>query len=262
MIVNGTPYYIGTSGYKYDDWKDVFYPTLAHNYEMLEHYSRKMNFLEITFTFYKIPLKRTIASLLDRVGDDFKFSVRLTKEFLKNKYTEQDVIAFNEGISPLLEAGSLAAIYADFNYGFSAKKAHFEHLCNLKSHFSYVPFFVELPNRTWYKERYVEDFKANNIGVIINDTPEIKGLAPYFPVNTNLNTYFRLHGKNKLWLTPEDRINEYNYSIIEMRKFKADAARLSILSNSVFISFCNVPQAHAPRNAEQFIKMLERDLKK
>jgi uncharacterized protein YecE (DUF72 family) len=90
MKINDTEFFIGTSGYKYDDWKNKFYPPIKHNYEMLEYYSSKFNFLEITFTFYKIPIERTIASLLDRIGNNFKFSIRLTKKFLKNKYSKED----------------------------------------------------------------------------------------------------------------------------------------------------------------------------
>lgn len=262
MNLNDTPCYIGTSGYKYDDWKDTFYPELNHNYEMLEFYAKKMNFLEITFTFYKTPLKRTIESLVQRVDNDFKCSVRLTKHFLKNKYSESDVEAFVDGISPLIDSGKLAALYADFNYDFSAKKENFEHLCRLRETFNMAPFFVELPNRTWYKERYVEDFRANDIGMIITDTPKVKGLAPYLPVNTNLHAYFRLYGKNKLWLTPEDKLTEYNYSIKEMRQFIDDAKKMSISSKAIFFSFCNVPMGHAPRNAEQCIKLLNRGAKK
>jgi uncharacterized protein YecE (DUF72 family) len=159
---------------------------------------------------------------------------------------------------PIISADKLAALFADFNYDFTAKKSNFEYLCKMREDFSYAPFFVELPNGTWYKEKFIEDFRTNEIGLIITDTPKIKGLAPYYPVSTNFHTYFRLQGRNKLWLTPEDKINDYNYNMMEMRKFKDDAIKLSISSKAVMISFCNVPQANAPRNAEQFIKILNR----
>jgi uncharacterized protein YecE (DUF72 family) len=258
MKINDTEFYIGTSGYKYEDWKDTFYPPLKHNYEMLEFYSKKFNFLEITFTFYKIPIERTIASLLERVGNDFKFSVRLTKLFLKNKYTDEDLENFKAGIEPLIKANKLIAIYADFNYDFAAKKSNFEYLCKLKKDFSFAPFFVELPNATWHKEKYTEDLRSQEIGMIITDNPNIRGLAPYHPVSTNFHTYFRFYGKNKLWLTPEDKLTEYNYSIKEMRKFKDDALKLAISSKAVIFSFCNVPLGNAPKNAEQFLKILKR----
>ena len=257
MQLNTNDFYIGTSGYKYEDWKKNFYPKLEHNYQMLEYYAQKFNFLEITFTFYKLPLPETMKSLASRVSKDFLFSVRLTKQFLKGRYSLDNIAAFKKGIEPLAEEGKLGAIFADFNYDFTAKKMNLILLENLKNHFTDFPFFVSLPNRTWYKERFIEDLKNREIGLIINDMPKVKGLSPYYPVSTNYYTYFRFHGRSKLWLTPEYPVNEYDYSDEEMKDFIDDAIKLNVINKKTFFSFCNVPLGNAPRNALRFNELLK-----
>jgi uncharacterized protein YecE (DUF72 family) len=255
-------FYVGTSGYKYEDWKGVFYPELEHNYQMLEYYATKFDFLEITFTFYKMPLKETLKSLSFRVHKNFLFSIRLTKKFLKGRYSAKDITEFKNGIEPLKNENKLGAIFADFNYDFTAKKSNLDLLINLKSHFTDTPFFVSLPNRTWYKERFIEDLKNNEIGLIINDMPKIKGLSPYYPISTNLYTYFRFYGRNKLWLTPEYPVIDYDYTDEEMETFIKDAIKLNILNKKTFFSFCNVTNGNAPKNALKFAKLLNNFNKK
>lgn len=257
ISINETPVFIGTSGYKFEDWVGKFYPKGISNYHMLPFYAKKdyLNLLEMTFTFYNIPYLNTIKSIVDR-AEDLTFSVRLNKRFLKGRYNQQDIKDFLHGLTPIIEKGKLAAFFADFNYAFSASKENFEHLEKLSNDFKDFPLFFELPNRTWYKNRFLELFQEKRIGLIVLDMPQIKGLAPYYPFSTNNYTYFRLYGRSKLWLTPEDKILDYEYSKEELEQFYNDLKVLSLTSKKVFISFCNVIDAKACKNAKQFYDII------
>lgn len=254
--IQGTPLYIGTSGYKHEDWRGTFYKKSISSYEMLTEYSKHFNFMELTFTFYKMPILKTMQSIAERVKKKTRISVRLNKIFLKDRFTNEDVKSFKNAIAPLMENDIAIAYLCDFSPKFSSSKANLDLMLKLKETFNELPIFFELQNRTWYKERYLEDMRSNNLGIIILDLPEVKGLAPYYPVVTNSSTYIRLYGKSKLWLTPESKELSYSYSEDEMKNIYSDLKKLSIVSNSVFVSFCNLENGRAAVNALYFKQLV------
>ncbi|MDY0028225.1 MAG: DUF72 domain-containing protein, partial [Candidatus Humimicrobiaceae bacterium] len=67
---------IGTSGYSYDDWNGSFYPAGLDRKEQLKFYSNIFNTVEINFTYYMLPYPRIFKSMVEKVGNDFVFSVK------------------------------------------------------------------------------------------------------------------------------------------------------------------------------------------
>jgi uncharacterized protein YecE (DUF72 family) len=51
--------YIGTSGWVYKHWKDVFYPPEISNDSYLEFYNRRFRTVEINNSFYNLPEAET-----------------------------------------------------------------------------------------------------------------------------------------------------------------------------------------------------------
>ncbi|HCW92660.1 DUF72 domain-containing protein [Flexistipes sinusarabici] len=258
MLLNSTPLYLGTSGYKYDDWMDVFYPAGTSHYNMLEYYTKHFNLIEITFTFYKIPYAKTIQSILSRTPDNVFFSVRLHKNLLRGRNTQREFNDFLYGLSPLLENNKIKAFFADYNYKFTSCRANMSIIKELAGKLPVeVPFFAELPSSTWYKERYIEEFKENRIGLIGLHLPEIPGLAPFYPVSTNYFTYLRLYGKSRLWVVPDDKDTDYRYKHDEIKKILNRCIDASVLSKGIFISYCNVTGGNAAVNALDTKKIVE-----
>lgn len=260
MQINMTNTYVGTSGYKYDDWKGTFAPADCSDYQLLTHYINegRFNFIELTYTFYRVPTVESIKGILDRAGKNVKFSIRLHKSLLKKNRTAETMREFTAGIQPIIDAGQLAAVFGDFHYTFSASKENFNHIVDIKNDFTYAPFFAELHNRTWWKERFFEEFREKNVGLVVLDMPMIRGMAPYHPVSTNNNVYFRLYGRSPMWLTPEDRFLNYRYSVREMNQFMLDAHNHSTLAQNIFFSFCNVEKGGAPKDARIFSDMVRK----
>jgi uncharacterized protein YecE (DUF72 family) len=74
--VSGT-FYLGTSGYSYDEWKhDVFYPEGLKNREMLSYYARRLNSVEINYTFRRIPSEKTIETWRAATPEGFRFALK------------------------------------------------------------------------------------------------------------------------------------------------------------------------------------------
>ncbi len=78
--MNNTPgVYIGTSGWSYDSWKGVFYPEKMTPPHFLEHYAASFPTVELSSTFYQIPLAKVLAEHARAVPDSFLFSVRANR---------------------------------------------------------------------------------------------------------------------------------------------------------------------------------------
>lgn len=259
MNLNDTPLFIGTSGYNYEDWKGTFTPKKTSNFDLLTHYVNSgLNFLELTYTFYKFPIADKIAGIVERVGDNISLSIRLTKSIMRKNPNKEDINTFKEGIKPALESGKLKAIFADFHHLFTACRENFDILQSLKDNFSEVPLFFELTNSTWHKESYYEKFKKAEIGLCVIDGGNFKGFAPYYPICSNSSVYFRLYGKNPGWISSNDRVLDYNYSNKELEKFVQDAKDVSVFAKNIFFSFCNVEKGNAPKNALELKSIIEK----
>jgi len=91
MINNQKSIYLGTSGYKFDDWVGTFYPSSIKKQDMLDFYCNNFNLLEITYTYYKLPSYGVMQNILERSKGRCKFSLRLPHLFLKGKYNKEDL---------------------------------------------------------------------------------------------------------------------------------------------------------------------------
>lgn len=259
MKINDTPVYIGTSGYNYEDWKGSFAPLKTESYDLLTHYvNAGFNFLEITYTFYRTPIPEKIAGICERLGDNIKLSIRLNKSLMRKKPNKAEIDSFKAGIAPAVERGRVAALFADFHHLFTASRENFDILLELKESFSDIPLFIELTNSTWHKERFYEEFKANGIGLCTVDGPRFKGFAPYYPICSGAGAYFRLYGKNPMWINGTDKFLDYNYSDKELAKFITDAKNVSVMAKNIFFSFCNVEKGNAPINARTLMDAIKK----
>ena len=248
--INDTLLYVGTSGYNHEDWKGTFAPVDIHNYDLLTYYADQgISFLEIAFTFYRIPEADKIQHIINRTGDRVKFSVRLPKALVRNPWDEEAYEGFRKGIAPLTSKGLLECLYADYHPYFSASKKNKELITALRGRFSEIRFFAELSNRTWYKERIFDYFRECNVGMTVIDMPLIKGVAPYYPINLNYALYFKLYGRSHLWMTAEEKFLNYSYSDSEIKRFLQNAAERSVTADVIYLVFANVAEGFAPKNA-------------
>ncbi|MBI5231060.1 MAG: DUF72 domain-containing protein [Coriobacteriales bacterium] len=67
---------IGTSGWSYDHWRDVFYPEHLATAERLPFYAERFNTVEVNATFYRLPTEHAVRQWRDEVPEDFAFAVK------------------------------------------------------------------------------------------------------------------------------------------------------------------------------------------
>jgi len=68
--------YAGTSGFAYPKWKPDFYPADLASAKFLEHYARRLNSVEINYTFRRLPSASTLESWVSATAPGFLFAVK------------------------------------------------------------------------------------------------------------------------------------------------------------------------------------------
>lgn len=70
---------IGTSGYHYDHWKELFYPAKLAKNKWLEHYATCFDTVELNNTFYQLPRETTFEKWHSQVPQNFIFTVKANR---------------------------------------------------------------------------------------------------------------------------------------------------------------------------------------
>jgi uncharacterized protein YecE (DUF72 family) len=96
--------YAGTSGFAYPSWKPRFYPKEAPAKKFLEYYSRRLNSVEINYTFRRLPAASTLENWIKAAPEGFLFATkaheRITHQ-LRLKNAEEFTNVFLGAIDPL-----------------------------------------------------------------------------------------------------------------------------------------------------------------
>jgi uncharacterized protein YecE (DUF72 family) len=69
-------YWVGTSGYNYQEWKGPFYPDDLPDKQMLQFYAERFASVEINYTFYRMPTNRILANWAREVPERFRFTLK------------------------------------------------------------------------------------------------------------------------------------------------------------------------------------------
>jgi uncharacterized protein YecE (DUF72 family) len=68
--------HIGTSGWSYDHWNDVLYPSGTASRNRLQHYVAQFSTVELNASFYRWPRESTFAGWNQRLPEGFQMSVK------------------------------------------------------------------------------------------------------------------------------------------------------------------------------------------
>jgi uncharacterized protein YecE (DUF72 family) len=112
--------YVGTSGFKFDDWKGVFYPREVPQKDWLNYYATQFNTLEVNASYYRLMNPATFYQMAKKTPDGFLFTVKAYRTLThKREYgTQEDFTTFLESLQPLIEAGKFGCVLAQFPSSF------------------------------------------------------------------------------------------------------------------------------------------------
>ncbi len=105
--------YAGTSGFAYPTWKPRFYPPQLPASRFLDHYSTRLNCVEVNYTFRNNPSPKTLENWIKKTPAGFLFCpkahMRIT-HILRLRDAREATLAFLQNLDPLRRAGKLGPI--------------------------------------------------------------------------------------------------------------------------------------------------------
>jgi uncharacterized protein YecE (DUF72 family) len=255
---------VGTSGYSYAEWVDTgFYPPGTASGRMLARYAQSFSITELNYTWYQMPRAQAVEGMLKQVPADFNFAVKLirylTHEIDQNVWRGH-VKAYREGITPLVQAGQLAAVLVQFPPSFHRVPPNRYYLAKLLDELEALPVAVEFRHVSWATDSVYAELERRGVTLVIVDIPAIRGLFPTLDIATSRDLfYIRFHGRNaKGWRSGNmQKQFDYDYSEEELREWTDERIeRLAGQTRRGLLFFNNHVRAQAPANALQMKKQL------
>jgi len=236
---------------------------------MLEYYESALGFdaVELNFTYYRMPVPKTLESMVRRTGPGFTFVVRSNREMTheiwdddareKLKDTSAAFRQFHEGIRPLVDAGRLGCVLVQLPVFFVPTAPNSEYLRRIPGLLPGVRLVVEFRNRAWLREDAFRLLEETGMGYCVVDEPKLARLVPFQPRRTSEVGYFRFHGRNRNWFraSREERY-DYLYTLAELEEFIAPVRAVSAGAKATFLFFNNCHAGSAARNALLMKQML------
>ena len=243
--------HVGTSGYSFKDWLGTVYPKGMKAGQFLSYYARMFDCVEINTSYYRIPAPSMFENMLRKVPPDFTFVVKVPKEMTHNREELSSVIpVFMDSIAPLIEAGQLGGLLAQFPFSFKASQEGREHLKRLADAINgdSIPLNIEFRHESWYTQDTYDMLKRLGLGFVNVDLPPLPGLPKPSGIVTSDVAYYRLHGRNaKMWWnhpTPSDRY-DYMYDDDQLDGWgrRVEKAAPKAKASYVFSNNCHLGQS-------------------
>jgi len=255
---------IGPAGWDYPDWQGVVYPPGLKGADRLTFLAALFTAVEINVTFYRpIPAdyaRRWLAAVAD--FPEFRFTAKVWQGFTHaRQLSEVDLAQFQAGLAPLLAAGKLGVLLAQFPYSFHNTEENRAYLVQLKAALQKFPLAVEVRHRSW-QQRAVREFLAE-VGL---DFCNIDQPMVSYPMGatrwvTGPRGYLRCHGRRQdAWFEfGDDRGARYDYlySPEELEDLAARARELAAKARETYVIFNNHPAGQAVANALELISLLQ-----
>jgi len=250
---NVTILYLGTGGFSNEDWVGSFYPVTLKKTQWLEHYSHAFNAVEINSTFYGVPAQKTMTGMLDRSGGRVLFCAKLHQSFTHEFTADRDAAErFKFTVAPLVEAGRLGALLAQFPFSFKNSADSRAYLVELASWFVGVPLAVEFRHASWDRDAVYQFLADLGLAAVSVDLPDLQGL-PKSVLRVGDYAYLRLHGRNTLnWFdgkTTADK-HDYLYTPTELEPWVTALHASKVAQAYVF--FENTTRGQGLQNAREF----------
>src|SRR2546423_6227483 len=163
---------IGTSGWSYKHWKEIFYPKGLKSAEWLTFYAQTFKTTEINGSFYRLPKVETILDWAQKVPPDFVFCPKMSRyltHMKKLKDPEESLERFFYVFEPIKKMMGPVLIQLPPALKFNYDTA--EHLYSiLKRKYKAYEFVMEVRHDTWLQEDSLTLMTKYDLGFVISQS--------------------------------------------------------------------------------------------
>ena len=227
---------VGVSGWSYDDWKGIVYPSNCR--DTLRAVAALVDFIEINVSFYRTPAPATVRSWVDRTsGLGTRFLAKLPQASTHDGvFAAAAIDAFRAAMTPLADSGRLVALLAQFSHRLVADADGLARLRAVADAYAgLAPLQLEVRHASWRTREAQARATALGYRLVHLDYPgAVSGCVgpdDALPREPGLE-YLRLHGRNTAaWFDKDagrDATYDWLYSADEVaaieRRIRAIAA--------------------------------------
>lgn len=238
--------HIGTSGWSYQHWKEIFYPKTVKASDWLSFYAGHFSITEINGSFYRLPSKETVVDWTNKVPEDFLFCPKMSRYLTHMKKLiepEETLERFFEVFKPMQKRMGPVLLQLPPFLKFNFDRA--EHLYRLmKTRYKKYRFVMEVRHDTWMKEESLTLMTKYDVGLVISQSGDA---FPYNEMVTAKDIYVRFHGPKELYAS--------SYSDEMLRSFAKKFRKWVKEGHEVWAFFNNDIHGYAIGDAKRLQKM-------
>jgi uncharacterized protein YecE (DUF72 family) len=233
--------HIGTSGWNYDHWREVFYPQGCPKSRWLQFYAEHYHTVELNASFYRLPKPQTFETWREKTPPMFVWAVKANRfitHIKRIKDVREPLERFFSSADLLRE--KLGPILFQLPPSLSFDETALSDFC--KTLFGNHRYVLEVRHPSWADHKAMDILKDHNIALCISDTA---GRYPYMEEDTADFMYIRLHGSKTLYAS--------EYAEEELRAY---GEKIRGWSKDTYVYFDNDYKGYAVKNASELKEIL------
>jgi len=184
------PVRIGCSGWNYEAWRDEFYEGKAPRL-WLQHYAQYFDTVEVNNTFYRLPLRTSVARWVEETPPNFLFSVKASRYLTHVRRLtdlEGGIQRYYERLEPLVRSPKMGPVLWQLPATFRRDD---DRLAAALGALPAGRHCFEFRHASWFAEPVYELLRAYRAALVIGDRPEVKDFQAH-EFTTNW-TFVRFH---------------------------------------------------------------------
>lgn len=240
----------------------------------LFEYARYFPVVELDTTYHFLPKEKDVRNWLTQVPDNFRFvlkvhqSITTQGELPEGITLGESLRLFKTAIAPMVEAGKLYCLLAQFPNQFKCTKQNVAYLDQVRTWFADYPVAIELRDISWYQPAFypsmIEYMTKKQFSLVAVDQP--KRLSTTIPLDAAVtNPAFalcRFHGRNDSGWTatgPEAKHVRtlYRYNENEINELANTIRSVAANARETAVIFNNNAGRDAADNAQEMISKLQ-----
>jgi uncharacterized protein YecE (DUF72 family) len=250
-IAPGCDVRIGTSGWHYKHWVGTYYPPTCGAPQMLEHYLRDFDTVELNNSFYRLPTPEAFECWRHATPPDFRFAVKGSRYITHNKKLKDPENAL-ENLLPRAErlGRKLGVVLWQLPPKWRKNVARLDEFLAMlprKHHYAF-----EFREPSWLSDDVLTMLARYHAAFCIY---ELAGFHTAFEITAEF-VYVRLHG-------PGAGKYQGSYSEAQLGRWAERIADWSRRLKAVYVYFDNDQHGYAAHNAKMLKRMVgERGLRR
>ena len=239
--------FVGTSGWNYEGWREVFYPDDLAQRKWLSYYAERFNTAEVNYPFYHLPRTSTYENWRAATPPGFVFALKASRLITHIKRLRGVAAQWEEFVTRAQALGDkLGPVLLQFPPSFRQTAENLQLMEDLLGSCVGRPAFriaAEFRHESCFGDKMLALLRRHDAALVISHSarypvPEVVATASF--------VYFRFHGPRELFAS--------SYSPAELRRWGARMRTFLKDGRDVYAYFNNDFEGYAPRNAASLVK--------